>query len=79
MEFKKTCGGKKDWGHGGFPKQLCNLVIELFSNEGDIILDCFMGMGQLGLSSIELKRDFIGIEKDLEIYKTASNIILSNP
>ena len=67
--MKKTCGGKKDWGHSGYPKELCDLVIELFSNEGDTILDCFMGLGQLGLSSRELKREFVGIELCNEIFK----------
>ena len=66
--LKKTCGGKNNWGHAGFPKALCDLVINLFSNEGETILDCFMGMGQLALSSIELKREFIGIEKDKDIF-----------
>ena len=75
--LKKTCGGSKNWGHSGFSKELCDLVIQLFTNEDDIILDCFMGLGQLGLSAKELKRSFIGIEKDLEIYKTASEYLIT--
>jgi len=69
--LKKTIGGKKDWGHSGFPKELCDLVIELFSNENDTILDCFLGLGELGLSCKNLNRNFIGIEKNKEIFKIA--------
>tara|TARA_R100000963_G_scaffold24453_1_gene16762 strand:- start:52 stop:771 length:720 start_codon:yes stop_codon:yes gene_type:complete len=75
--LKKTCGGKKDWGHSGFPKELCDLVLELFSNEGDTILDCFMGLGQLGLSSRELKREFVGIELCNEIFKIVEDNLKS--
>ena len=67
--LKKTLGGKKDWGHSGFPKELCNLVIELFTDEKDNVLDCFLGLGQLGLSCREKNRNFIGIEMDEKIFK----------
>lgn len=62
--LKKTIGGKKNWGHSGFPKELCELVLKLFSKEGDTILDCFMGLGQLCLTCKQLNRNFIGIELD---------------
>ena len=75
--LKKTCGGKKDWGHAGFPKELCDLVVELFSNEDQTILDCFMGLGQLALTCKKMNRNFIGIEKDNEIYEVAINRIES--
>jgi len=73
--LKKTIGGKKDWGHSGFPKELCDLVVKLFSNENDVVLDCFLGLGQLGISCKELKRNFIGIELNEEIYKIAEERI----
>ena len=66
--LKKTCGGKKDWGHSGFPKELCDIVIQLFTNEGDTILDCFAGLCELGIRSKEFKRNFIGIELSKKIY-----------
>lgn len=65
--LKKTCGGKNNWGHGGFPSELCNLVIELFSNENDTVLDIFMGMGELCKSCKKLNRKFIGIEINKEL------------
>jgi DNA modification methylase len=69
--LKKTCGGKKNWGHSGYPKKLCDIVVKLFSDENDIILDIFAGYCELGLSCKELNRKFIGFEKDINIYKDA--------
>jgi len=71
FSLKKTCGGKKNWGHGGFPEKLCDIVIQLFSNENDTILDIFAGYCQLGLSCKNMNRNFIGIEKDKDIYDVA--------
>ena len=65
--LKKTIGGKNNWGHSGFPKKLCELVLELFSNENDTVLDIFMGLGQLAICSKELNRNFIGIEIDKNV------------
>lgn len=39
-------------------------LIELCSNEGDIILDTFFGSGQTGKACQLLNRQFIGIEKE---------------
>ena len=54
--------------HGGHPTQkpiaLMDHLISLLSNEGDTILDPFMGSGSTGVSSKKLKRNFVGIELD---------------
>lgn len=57
--------------HSGFPKLLCDLVIDLFTNENDLVLDFFLGSGMLGLSCIHKNRRFIGIEKDKDIFDFA--------
>ena len=49
--------------------------IEIHSNEGDIILDCFMGSGSTGVACINTKRDFIGIELNEEYFKIAEKRI----
>ena len=45
------------------------------TNEGDVVLDCFMGSGTTGVACKELNRDFIGIELDKEYYEIAKNRI----
>lgn len=45
------------------------------TNEGDTVLDCFMGSGTTGVACKELNRNFIGIEIDDEYYNIAKNRI----
>ena len=52
------CGGHP----AVFPRKLAHDHIVSWSNEGDTVLDPFMGSGTTGLVCAELKRDFIGIE-----------------
>lgn len=47
-----------------FPLELANRVIKLFSAEGDVILDCFIGSGTTAVAAIQNNRNFIGIELD---------------
>ena len=59
-------------GHGAtFPKELCEKILENFTNENDIIFDPFMGSGTLGVVAKQTNRDFIGIERDKEYYDFA--------
>lgn len=47
-----------------FPLELPRRAIKLFSDEGDTILDCFMGSGTSALAAIKEKRHYIGIDKE---------------
>ncbi len=46
-----------------FPEQLAKDHIISWSNPNDLVLDCFMGSGTVGVACQELGRDFIGIDK----------------
>ena len=58
-----------------FPLQLAKDHIISWSNEGDIILDPFMGSGTTGVAAIELSRKFIGIEIAPEYFEMAKTRI----
>jgi site-specific DNA-methyltransferase (adenine-specific) len=71
-----TVGGKERCGHPApFPEQLANDHIISWSNEGDTILDCFMGSGTTGVACVNTDRNFIGIEIDENYFNIAKNRI----
>jgi site-specific DNA-methyltransferase (adenine-specific) len=57
------------------PIALMQILIQNSSNEGDIVLDLFMGSGTTGLAAIKSNRDFIGIELDEEYFAIAEKRI----
>lgn len=54
-----------------FPIQLAERVVRLYSTEGDIVLDPFIGSGTTALAAIKHHRKYIGIEKELMYAKLA--------
>jgi len=57
------------------PVDLIKWILKYYSKEGDIVLDATMGSGSTGVACKEMKRDFIGIEMNPEIYEVAVNRI----
>lgn len=55
--------------------KLMQELILIHSNEGDVVLDCFMGSGTTGVAVKNLNRDFIGIEMDEGYFKIAQERI----
>lgn len=55
-----------------FPLQLAKDHIKSWSNEGDLVLDPFMGSGTTGLAALELNRRFIGFEISEKYSKIAN-------
>ena len=58
-----------------FPEELCEKHILSWSNEGDIIFDCFMGSGTTGKMAVLNNRHFIGIELDNGYFEIAKKRI----
>ena len=57
------------------PLSLIEELVLKHSNEGDLVLDCFMGSGTTGVACKNLNRDFIGIELDKTYFDIAKNRI----
>ncbi len=60
ISFKKKT--KSKWGHNGFPLDIPLSCIILTTKENDVVLDCFMGSGTVGVACKRLNRRFIGID-----------------
>ena len=70
----------KEWGYRGiweipsvkknddheakFPVELASRVVKLYSNEGDLVLDPFIGSGTTAIAALMNNRHYIGIEKE---------------
>ena len=59
------------------PVKLNEILIANSSNEGETVLDPFMGVGSCGVACINTNRNFIGIELDEEYYNIAKEKIES--
>lgn len=57
------------------PVELMKILIENSSNEKDVVIDPFMGVGATGIACKELNRNFIGIEIDEKYFEIAKNRI----
>lgn len=58
-----------------FPERLVTDHIRSWSNEGDVVLDPFMGSGTTGIAAAKLGRDFIGIEMVNDYFNIAEKRI----
>lgn len=67
--------GKKVVHPAQFSMQLAKDHIISWSNEGDTVLDCFMGSGTTGVACINTNRKFIGIEMDENYFNIAKQRI----
>lgn len=57
------------------PVQLMERCVQLWSNEGDTVLDFTMGSGSTGVACKNLNRNFIGIELDDKYFEIAKEKI----
>ncbi|MGB3205199.1 MAG: DNA methyltransferase [Crinalium sp.] len=70
--------GKSDYLHPTEkPLEVIKRLVEMCSQEGDIILDPFMGSGTTAIACLELGRNYIGVEKT-EKYLAVANKRIDN-
>jgi len=54
------------------PVEMIENIIRHSSNEGDVVLDCFMGSGTTAVAATKLNRHFIGFERESEYIEIAN-------
>jgi site-specific DNA-methyltransferase (adenine-specific) len=69
------CGGKDRFHPTQKSLPLFEDLVKKHSNEGDIVLDCFLGSGTTAVAAVNTNRRFIGCEAD-EAYYTKSLAII---
>ena len=73
----KIAVAKNDTPHPAvFPEKLAYDHILTWSNEGDLVLDPFVGSGTSGIAAVKLNREFIGIDKVKEYVELSRERIL---
>lgn len=60
------------------PVELMEILVSNSSNEGDIVLDPFVGIGSTMLAAIKNKRQYLGFELDEKYYNIANERIKQN-
>jgi len=73
--FNYAVGTSKITNSAPFPEKLASDQIISWSNEGDTVLDPFMGSGTTGKMAKQLGRNFIGIEMDETYFNIAKERI----
>lgn len=74
IKFNTATGGhtsRKSFHPTEKPVELCEYMIQTYTNEGMLILDNTMGSGSTGVAAKNLSRKFIGIEKDEKYFDIA--------
>jgi len=57
------------------PLDLCEWLVKTYSNENDLVLDFCMGSGTTIVACKNTNRNYIGVEKDKDIFKVAEERI----
>lgn len=73
LHLATECGNKNH--SAAFPVSLPSWFIKLFTNQGDFVLDPFMGSGTTAVAATKLNRIFTGIELNKEYIAIAENRI----
>jgi site-specific DNA-methyltransferase (adenine-specific) len=60
------------------PLELLKYLVKTYTNENDWVLDNTCGSNTTGIACYDLNRNYIGIEKDTDIYKVAKKRVEEN-
>ena len=60
------------------PLPLIKMLIKTYTNENDWVLDNTCGSNTTGIACYDLNRNYIGIEKDIDIYNVAKKRVEKN-
>ena len=71
LHLATETGNKKH--SAAFPRELPAWFIKLFTREGDMILDPFVGSGTTSIAAMKLKRNSIGVEILEDYYQLAAS------
>lgn len=81
IETSVTPNGERKYGKHPTqkPEQLMAHFVEVLSDEGDTVMDPFMGSGTTGVVAKRFNRNFIGIELDKDYFEAATKRIEEVP
>ena len=72
-------GKKYSSKHGAtFPVELAEKVILNFTNEGDVVLDSFSGLGTTAIACMNTNRNYIGFELDEDYWRLSQERIIES-
>jgi len=60
------------------PLNLVEMLVKTYTNENDWVLDNTCGSNTTGIACYDLNRNYIGIEKDIDIYNVAKKRVEEN-
>ena len=75
VQYFKTAESEGGYHKTQKPVALLEYLIKTYSNEQDVVMDCFMGSGSTGVAAKNLSRRFTGIELDPDYFAIAKNRI----
>lgn len=73
LHLATECANKEH--SAAFPLELPSWFIKLFTAEGDVVLDPFLGSGTTALAAQKLHRHYLGIELKKEYYERARQLL----
>ena len=73
LHFATECSNRHH--SAAFPRKLPEWFIRLFTTEGDVVLDPFVGSGTTAIAALGLGRRFVGIELSADYHRLATDAL----